>query len=43
MFDELNSDILKDEILTAIKQLRNGARSGPDMLLNDFFKMDRHH
>ena len=38
IFDELNSDILKDEILTAIKQLRNGASSGPDMLLNEFFK-----
>ena len=38
MFDELNTDILNDEILTAIKQLRNGASSGPDMLLNEFFK-----
>ena len=38
MFDELNTDILNDEILTAIKQLRNGASSGPDMFLNEFFK-----
>lgn len=38
MFDELNSAILKDELLSAIKQLRNGASSGPDLLLNEFFK-----
>ena len=38
MFDELNSEILRTELLTAIKQLRNGARSGPDLLLNEFFK-----
>ena len=38
MFDELNTDILKDEIHTAITQLRNRASPGPDMLLNEFFK-----
>ena len=38
MFDELNSGILRNELLTAIKQLRNGASSGPDLLLNEFFK-----
>ena len=37
MFDELKSDILKDEILAAIKQLRNGASSEPGMLLTGFF------
>ena len=38
MFDELNTEILKTELLTAIKQLRNGASSGPDLLINEFFK-----
>ena len=38
MFDELNSEILRTELLTAIKQLRNGASSGPDLWLNEFFK-----
>ena len=38
MFDELNSGILRNELLTAIKQLRNEASSGPDLLLNEFFK-----
>ena len=38
MFDELNGEILRTELLTAIKQLRNGASSGPDLLLNEFFK-----
>ena len=39
MFDELNGEILRTELLTAIKQLRNGASSGPDLLLNEFFKI----
>ena len=38
MFDELNTVILKTELITAIKQLRNGTSSGPDILLNVFFK-----
>ena len=38
MFDELNMEIIRTELLTAIKQLRNGASSGPDLWLNDFFK-----
>lgn len=38
MFDELNADILRNELLTAIKQLANGPSSGPDLLLNEFFK-----
>ena len=38
MFDELNSDILRTELLTANKQLQNGASSGPDLLLNECFK-----
>ena len=42
MFDELNSEILRSELLTAIRQLRNGEGSGPDLLLNEFFsKMGR--
>ena len=39
MFDELNGEILRTELLTAIKQLRNGASSGPDLLLNECFKI----
>ena len=38
MFDELNNEILRTELLTAINQLRNGASPGPDLLLNEFFK-----
>ena len=38
MFDELKSEILRTELLTAIKLLRNGASSGPDLLLNEFKK-----
>ena len=38
MFDELNNEILRTELLTAIKQLRNGASPDPDLLLNEFFK-----
>ena len=38
MFDEVNMDISRDELFNAIKQLRNGASSGPDLLLNEFFK-----
>ena len=38
MFDELNSEILRTGLLTAIIQLRNGASSGCDLWLNEFFK-----
>ena len=38
MFDELNREISKTELTSAIKQLRNGASAGPDLLLNEFFK-----
>lgn len=38
MFDELNGEISRTELLAAIKQLRNGASSGPDLWLNEFFK-----
>ena len=38
MFDELNMEILRTELLTVIKQLRNGASSGPVLLFNEFFK-----
>ena len=40
MFDELNREILKSDLLSAIKQLRNGARAGPDLLLNEILKND---
>lgn len=38
IFDELNVSITNDEICMAIKQLRNGASAGPDLLINEFFK-----
>ena len=38
MFDELNSEILRTDLLTFINQLRNGASPGPDWLSNEFFK-----
>ena len=38
MFHELNMERLRTELLTAIKQLHNGASSGPDLLVNEFFK-----
>ena len=38
MFNELNTEISFPELLSAIKQLRNGASRGPDLLLNEFFK-----
>ena len=38
MFNELNTEISFTELLSAIKQLRNGASGGPDLLLNEFFK-----
>ena len=38
MFDELNNEILRTELLTAINHLRDGASPGPDLLLNEFFK-----
>ena len=39
MFEELNIPISYSEILLAVKQLRNGASAGPDLLLNEFLKM----
>ena len=38
IFDELNCEIQTNELLSAIKQLRNGASAGPDLVLNEFFK-----
>ena len=38
IFDELNCEIQTNELLKAIKQLRNGASAGPDLVLNEFFK-----
>ena len=37
IFEELNIPISYSEILLAVKQLRNGASAGPDLLLNNFF------
>ena len=38
MFNELNTEISFNELLSAIKQLRKGASGWPDLLLNEFFK-----
>ena len=37
MFEELNGSITQEEIMRAIKQLKNGRSGGPDKFLNDFF------
>ena len=37
MFEELNRSITQEEIMRAIKQLKNGQSGGPDKFLNDFF------
>ena len=37
MFSELDSEISKEDILTAIKHLKSGKSSGPDHMLNEFF------
>ena len=38
MFEELNIPIAYSEVLLAVKQLKNGAGAGPDLLLNEFYK-----
>ena len=38
MFDELNVNISLEEIRKGIKQLRNEASAGPDLMLNEFLK-----
>ena len=38
VFEELNIPIEMEELRKVFKQLRNGARAGPDLLLNEFFK-----
>ena len=38
MFDEQNVTISLEEIRKGIKQLRNGASAGPDLMLNEFLK-----
>ena len=38
MFEELNGKKSYLKIQKAVKQLRNGARAGPALFLNDFFK-----
>ena len=37
MFDELNDTITMEEIMKAIRQLKNSRSDGPDKFLNDFF------
>ena len=37
MFDELNDTITMEEIMKAIRQLKNGRSGGPDKFLNEFF------
>ena len=37
MFEELNGSITQEEIMRAIKQLKNGRSGGPDKFLNEFF------
>lgn len=37
LFEEINSEITMQEVLAAIKQLKSGRSSGPDLLLNEFF------
>ena len=38
MFDELNTEISRSEILKACKQLNTEKSGGPDFLLNEFYK-----
>ena len=38
LFEELNIPLSYSEILLAVKQLKNEASAGPDLLLNEFFK-----
>ena len=38
MFEELNIPLSYSEVLLAVKQLKNEASAGPDLLLNDVFK-----
>ena len=35
MFEELNGSITQEEIMRAIKQLKNGRSGGPDKFLNE--------
>ena len=38
MFDELDVPISLEEIKKGVRQLQNGARAGPDLLLNEFLR-----
>ena len=38
LLEELNVPIGMEELRKALKQMRNGASAGPDLLLNEFFK-----
>ena len=42
MFDELNLPLTRDEILKAIKQLKNNKSAGPDKLINEFYVHGSH-
>ena len=36
MFDKLNDTVTMEEIMKAIRQLKNGSSGGPDKFLNEF-------
>ena len=38
MFEDLNVPISVEEIRKGLKQLKNGASAGPDLMLNEFLK-----
>ena len=42
MFEELNIPIAYSEVFLAVKQLKNGASAGPDLLFNEFYKKGTH-
>ena len=42
MFSELDNEITINELMRAIKQLRNSKSGGPDRLLNEFFSHGTH-
>ena len=37
IFDELNVNFTREEIMKAITQLKTNKSAGPDMLINEFF------
>lgn len=42
MFEELNLPLSRDEIMKAIRQLKNNKGAGPDKLINEFFLHGAH-